>query len=190
MTGATGVTGATGMTGATGATGATCAGLSSIGASGIYNYSFSGVLRNNEFVIKDGTAECDYDCGLEYFAFVKNTSEYIVSVFDDTHGKWVMVRIDEKISEVLENNLPYNVIEVIEWGEYTNTYMFESSNIALPGKVETGGTISYEGQTIQLDKGFPSTIKFDSLFVMEADRFDGQLISQMDNMQVNLLLAY
>jgi hypothetical protein len=191
VTGATGVTGSVGITGGIGATcdvGSTAGATAVVG--GIYQFAFIGVLTDNNLVIKTGDAECDYKCQLDYYAFTNPNNDYILFIFDNTAGKWVLVKLDQKINDIVENKIAFNCIELIEWGDYTNTYMYNSTNIALPGKVEIGGTIEYSGNKVLLDSGFPSTIKVNNLLVLEADRFDGKIISQLDGMQVSMMLAY
>lgn len=192
--GVTGATGATGAVGITGAIGATCDIGSTAGATaptkGIYEFAFVGVLTDNNLVIKTGDAECDYKCKLDYYAFTNPNNDYILFIFDNTAGKWVLVKLDQKINDIVANKTVFNIIELIEWGEYTNTYMYNSTNIALPGKIESGGTVEYSGTKVVLDEGFPSTIKVNNLLILEADRFDGKIISKMDSMEVSMMLAY
>lgn len=188
-----GLTGTTGQIGITGGTG-TCDIGSTAGATaaikGIYNYSFVGVLQDNNLVVKTEDADCDYKCNLDYYAFTNPKNDYILFIFDNTAGKWVVVKLNEKINDIIKNKIAFSVIEVIEWGDYTNTYMYNDTNIALPGKVESVGTIEYSGTKVLLDEGFPTTIKINNLLVLEADSFDGKIISNMDNMEVSMMLAF
>ena len=190
--GATGSTGATGSIGITGELGATCiigaTALETVLAKGVYQYAFSGVLRDNNIVIKTEEADNDYPCKLEYYAYSKVDNDYILFIFDDTHGKWLLIRLDEKINDIIVNKIPYNIIEVIEWSE-TN-YTYETSNITMPSKEDFGSNInSYEGSVSEIDENMPVIFKINSLLIMESKTFTGKIVSKLDNLDVNVMLA-
>ena len=193
--GGTGATGATGAIGITGGIGATCDVGSTAGATaaakGVYEYAFVGVLDDNNLVIKTSDAECDYKCKLDYYAYTKADNDYILFIFDNTAGKWVLVKFDQKISEVVANKTPFNIIELIEWSE--TSYTYENSNITMPSTAEgaTGatGVNSYAGTVTELDGDMPVTFKMNSLFIMESATFTGKITSKLNNLDVNVLLA-
>ena len=182
-----GCTGATGATGATASFGATCNIGATASAKGVYTYIFTAVLRNNQFVIKSDEAESTYKCKLDYYAYVKADDNKLVFVFDDTHGKWVIVRLDEKINDIIANNISYNVIELIEWSE--SNYTYKNSNITMPSEIGYTGTNSYTGSVSELDLNMPVVFKINSLLIMESKTFTGKITSRLNNLDVNVMLA-
>jgi hypothetical protein len=189
--GVTGATGATGSVGITGGIGGTCViGATTVAqpAQGVYEYLFTGLLKDNNLVIKTEDAECDYKCKLDYYAYIKKDNDYVMFIWDDTAGKWVIVRLDVKISEVVENKTPYNIIELIEWS--TTNYTYKDSNITMPS-IESGATAinSYEGSVTEQDVNMPVVFKMNSLFIMESKTFTGKITSRLNNLDVNVMLA-
>ncbi len=174
--GGTGATGVTGGIGITGGIGGTCDLGATAPAKGVYNYVFTGYLKDNNLVIKSDEAENDYKCKLDYYAYVKADNEYILFIFDDTSGKWVIVKLDQKINEIVENKTPYNIIELIEWSE-TN-YTYKDSNITMPAEMGATGQNYYEGSISELDSNMPVTFKLNSLFIMESKTFTGKITSK------------
>lgn len=197
---AIGVTGWSGCTctdcGTTGATGT--GNNASIGvtgldvpAKGVYSYKFSSVLRNGKFVIKTTSADSLYKCDLDYYTFGKNSDDTIAIVFNDTAGKWVIVRLTETLTQVLNGSDTYQIIEMVEWSETNWTY--KNSNITLPLEISSlgsTGTNSYSGTVTELDNNMPVTFKMNSLFIMECDSFKGTITSQLNNLDVNIMLAF
>lgn len=189
VTGATGVTGSIGITGSIGGTCIIGATTTEQPTKGVYEYAFIGVLSDNNIVIKTTDAECDYKCKLDYYAYTKADNDYILFIFDNTSGKWVLIRLDEKISDVVENKTPYNIIELIEWSE--SSYTYKTSNITMPSINALGSTgiNSYIGSVVELDKDMPVVFKLNSLFIMESKTFTGKIISKLNNLDVNVMLA-
>jgi len=188
--GVTGATGATGAVGITGGIGGTCIiGATTVAApaKGVYEYAFVGLLKDNNLVIKTDEAECDYKCKLDYYAYTKTDNEYILFIWDDTAGKWVIVRLDEKISDIVTNKISFNIIELIEWSE--SVYSYKNSNITMPGVTGATGTNSYEGSVTELDIDMPVEFKLNSLFIMESKTFTGIITSRLNNLDVNIMLA-
>tara|TARA_R110000796_G_scaffold159388_8_gene276242 strand:- start:6103 stop:7128 length:1026 start_codon:yes stop_codon:yes gene_type:complete len=185
--GCTGCTGATGYTGPAGATGATCGLETNAPVKGVYGFAFVGVMRDNKFILKTDDAENNYKCGLEYHAYVKQDNNKIVFVFDDTHGKWVIVRLDENLNDIIKNIIGYNVIELIEWSETNENY--KDSNISIPTSIGYTGTNTYDGSISELDENMPVEFKMNSLFIMESKTFMGTITSRVNNLDVNVMLA-
>jgi len=185
--GATGATGATGSVGITGAIGGTCIIGATSSAKGVYDYVFTGILKDNNIVIKSSDAESDYKCKLDYYAYGKVDNEYILFIFDDTHGKWVIVKLDQKISDIVENKISFNIIELIEWSE--SNYTYKNSNITMPSSIGYTGTNTYVGSISELDSNMPVIFKLNSLFIMESKTFTGKISTKVNNLDVNIMLA-
>ena len=186
---ACGVTGATGATGpgntyAIGGTGATAS------AQGVYEYVFVGVLRDGKFDIQTTAGESDYKCDKAFYTYAKVDDDTIVFVFDDTTGRWLIVRLDQTITDIVTNDVSYNIMELIEWS--TTSYTYNNSNITMPaitGATATNGTNSYAGTVTELDADMPVTFKLNSLFMMESKSFTGKITSRVNNLDVNIMLA-
>lgn len=187
--GGTGATGATAAIGITGGIGGTCVAGATSAAKGVYEYSFVGYLKNNNLVIKSSAAENEYKCKLDYYAYTKADNEYILFIFDDTSGKWVIVKLDKKINDIVQNKTAYNIIELIQWSE--SNYIYSNSNISMPSAIGYTSTNvnSFTGTVSELDSNMPVTFKMNSLFIMESDNFKGKIISKVNNLDVNIMLA-
>ena len=185
-----GGTGATSTAiGITGATGTCSVGGATAVAKGVYNYSFTGYLKNNNLVIKSSAADNEYKCKLDYYAYTKVDNEYILFIFNDTLGKWVIVKLDKKINDIVQNKTAYNIIELIEWSE-TN-YIYKNSNISMPSAIGYTSTNinSFTGTVSELDSNMPVTFKMNSLFIMESANFKGKITAKVNNLDVNIMLA-
>ena len=99
----------------------------------------------------------------------------------------MQLRLDQKISDILENKIAYNIIEIIEWSE--TSYTVGNSNITIPSIDGYTGTNTIEGTISELDSNMPVTFKLNSLFIMESSTFTGKIISKLNNLDVNVLLA-
>lgn len=187
--GGTGATGATAAIGITGGIGGTCIAGATSAAKGVYEYAFVGYLKNNNLVIKSSAAENEYKCKLDYYAYTKADNEYILFIFDDTSGKWVIVKLDKKINDIVQNKTAYNIIELIQWSE--SNYIYGNSNISMPSAIGYTSTNvnSFTGKVSELDSNMPVTFKMNSLFIMESDNFKGKITSKVNNLDVNIMLA-
>jgi len=187
--GGTGATGATAAIGITGGIGGTCVAGATSTAKGVYEYSFVGYLENNNLVIKSSAAENEYKCKLDYYAYTKADNEYILFIFNNTLGKWVIVKLDKKINDIVQNKTAYNIIELIEWSE--SNYIYSNSNISMPSAIgyTSTNTNSFTGKVSELDSNMPITFKMNSLFILESDNFKGKIISKVNNLDVNIMLA-
>ena len=185
-----GGTGATSAAiGITGATGTCVVGGATAVAKGVYEYSFTGYLKNNNLIIKSSAADNEYTCKLDYYAYTKVDNEYVLFIFNDTLGKWVIVKLDTKISDIVKNKTAYKIIELIEWSE-TN-YIYKNSNVSMPSaKGYTSTNInSFTGTISELDSNMPVTFKMNSLFIMESANFKGKITAKVNNLDVNIMLA-
>lgn len=172
-----------------GATGGNCSSEDNITVSGIYNYIFTGVLENYGLVIKNNSADCQYACKNDYYAFVKNDNEKVLVIFENIIGKWLVIRLDEKISDIIENEKFFNITEVIELSDYNKSVNFNNSGILLP--TNNQDDVNYfknSGDINILDN--TNNIKINNLLVLESDRFDGKIVSKMDDIKLSINLSF
>lgn len=150
---------------------------------GIYNYIFTGVLENYGLVIKSNSAENDYNCKDDYYAYVKNDNPRILVIFNNSKGTWNLLELDTDLTEIVENLTAFEVIESISLGTFEQTNKLNNTNIFLPPL--NNFLISGEQNILNSEQ----VLKINNLFVLESDRFDGKIVCGSDNVKLSLSLS-